>query len=458
MAYLRRGRGPRTRGGVQRGRISDNVLFGYGRSDGNMFSCLRGLSQDGGDQTSSDSDEAKSDKSESLFQEVRTKKKRKLNSSSGGGSKFVMSDEEDIDYQTISTEEKLNLILSKVSLNERRFRQLEHMLDGVVSQEKHISKLNTVVSSHEDRIRLLEYKSIDIEARSRRNNLLFYGLREVRGEDCKNIISQFVSDRFEIVISENAINKSHRVGRYSINKTRPIIVAFQDYSQVERIIKSAHMLRDSQFSVSRDYPLEITRARRTLWPDYKQYKTSNPSAKVAIVYPAKLLVNGNVVQDLFPEWDTLLSGSRIDLRHPSQQSQTSKTGFKSVTTGALQSTPRIGNEITQVKTSHVERMEFNNQNDNTQDFEVQTDVQKVGESKTQERRAHLDGPGSGEEINIDDRQNKANFKAPDSSQRPMRQVQRPESQPRSRSRSTSRQRETKRQPESKISSHTVGTA
>ena len=39
-------------------------------------------------------------------------------------------------------------------------------------------------------------------------------------------------------------------------------------------------------------------------------------------------------------------------------------------------------------------MEFNNQNDNTQDLEVQTDVQKVGNSH--ERRARLDGPGSGE--------------------------------------------------------------
>ena len=41
-----------------------------------------------------------------------------------------------------------------------------------------------------------------------------------------------------------------------------------------------------------------------------------------------------------------------------------------VTIGALQSTPRISNETTKVKTSHVERMEFNNQNDNTQNLEV----------------------------------------------------------------------------------------
>ena len=46
-------------------------------------------------------------------------------------------------------------------------------------------------------------------------------------------------------------------------------------------------------------------------------------------------------------------------------------------------------------------------------------MQKVGEAKTQERRARLDGPCSGEEINIGDRQNKADIKAPDPSQRPV---------------------------------------
>ena len=34
-----------------------------------------------------------------------------------------------------------------------------------------------------DQLKLLQYKSIDIEARSRRNNLLFRGIPEVNGED-----------------------------------------------------------------------------------------------------------------------------------------------------------------------------------------------------------------------------------------------------------------------------------
>ena len=47
MANIWRGRGPRTRGWTQRGNLSSRGEARYARSDGNMFSCLRGINQDG---------------------------------------------------------------------------------------------------------------------------------------------------------------------------------------------------------------------------------------------------------------------------------------------------------------------------------------------------------------------------------------------------------------------------
>ena len=51
-----------------------------------------------------------------------------------------------------------------------------------------------MVRSYEDRIRLFEYMSINLEARSRLNNILFQGLRASRDEDCIDIVIQFVHD------------------------------------------------------------------------------------------------------------------------------------------------------------------------------------------------------------------------------------------------------------------------
>lgn len=224
-------------------------------------------------------------------------------------------------------------------MNDNRFRRVEKMLENLGDHHNRLTKIESVVRSYEDRIRLLEYKSIDLEARSRRNNIIFHGLKESRSENCNDIICQFVYDQFQISINDANITRAHRLGRFDPNKTRPVIVAFQEYSLTDRIIKQGHLLKDTLFSISRDYPIEITRARKTLWPEYKQIKGQNPYAKVAVVYPAKIIVNGHVVKDLFPEWDTLLRGSRIDLKHPSQSSYARKTGSTIEVTSALQSTP-----------------------------------------------------------------------------------------------------------------------
>ena len=85
-------------------------------------------------------------------------------------------------------------------------------------------------------------------------------------------------------------------------------------------MKEGHLLKETELSISRDYPLEITRARKTLLSEYKRAKTQNPLAKDSIAHPAKIVVDGVVTLDLFPEWDDIIYGSRIIIRHPSQES------------------------------------------------------------------------------------------------------------------------------------------
>ena len=211
-----------------------------------MFSCL--ASDDGQDgdtdnSASSDSEDLLADKFSSSYQEVRYKKKRKLNSSSGNKSKlepheFLESDDETVDYDSLTKDEKLNLIFSKVCVNEKRLKQYEQMLvDGAVKQKSRVDKVEKVVKSYEARIKLLEYKSIDLEARSHRNNLLFYRLAENRHENCSELIVQFIADNFGIDIERNAICRAHRVGRFKgLDRPRPIIVAFQEYTLTEREI------------------------------------------------------------------------------------------------------------------------------------------------------------------------------------------------------------------------------
>ena len=79
-------------------------------------------------------------------------------------------------------------------------------------------------------------------------------------------------------------------GRTSV-QTRPIIVNFRDYEDVEIILENAKKLKGTNFGINRDYPKEIVSARSKLWPEYKKAREENSKGDVYIGYPAKLIVN-----------------------------------------------------------------------------------------------------------------------------------------------------------------------
>ena len=54
-------------------------------------------------------------------------------------------------------------------------------------------------------------------------------------------------------------------------------------------------------------------------------------SKASLGYAAKLILDGQAFEDMFPEWDSILRGSRIDAAYPSQQN------FKSGRSKATQS-------------------------------------------------------------------------------------------------------------------------
>ena len=188
------------------------------------------------------------------------------------------------------------------------------------------------MSSYNDRLKLLEYKSIDIEARSRRNNLLFRGLPEVRDEDCRKTTRDFLESKLDMD-ELPGIERAHRLGKFNrLKGPRPIIVAFSFYRDTNDVISLARVLKGTTFSINRDYPLEITNARKILWPHFKEARNI-PYNRVTIGYPAKLIVNGVVTRDLFPDWDNILRGSRISAisDNDERQNVTVRPTYASVT-------------------------------------------------------------------------------------------------------------------------------
>ena len=154
-------------------------------------------------------------------------------------------------------------ILSKLTLNKGRVEQIQNKLDTILDLKQRVTSVKRVLQSNKGRLKLLEYRSADLEARSRRKNILFKGIPENRHEDCFEKVTELI--RRHLNISRDMyLEREHRLGRFDGPKSRPIIVAFIDFCDVEEIMDCASNLRGSELGVSRDYPKEISLACRAL--------------------------------------------------------------------------------------------------------------------------------------------------------------------------------------------------
>lgn len=174
--------------------------------------------------------------------------------------------------------------------------------------------ISSVVNQQSTLLKTLAYKSIDIEARSRRNNLLFRGIKETRFENCTYAVMDFLANILQIDTTGVVITRAHRLGAIKVGQTynRPIIVNFMNYNHVELIMSNARTLQNCPgYSIDRDMPKEINDARKRMWSQYKDTKIEHPQSKVKIVYPAKLMCGKRVIRDEFPDWHSVLNQSRI---------------------------------------------------------------------------------------------------------------------------------------------------
>ena len=157
----------------------------------------------------------------------------------------------------------------------------------------------------ESKLDIMACKYLDMEARSKRQNVIMHGVDEQADENCVDVFRKFVNDALGYK-EDVGIQRAHRVGKITIRasgdrKPRPLLATLDNATQIDNIFVSAkEKLSGTTFRASRDYPQDIRNARRELGTQLMQYRRDGHSAYIA--FPAKLIVNGQVVADKFPKW------------------------------------------------------------------------------------------------------------------------------------------------------------
>ena len=153
-----------------------------------------------------------------------------------------------------TSEEKLNFICEEVCLiregQDKISRGMLNFQQGFGYMNEKLCEVIEVTNTQSCALRTLAYKSIDLEARSRRNNLIFWGILENPGENCFQIIGDFIQHNMDLDSDRMYPARAHRLGPRKIgirDPRRPIIVNFRDFIDTDTIMNKAFMLKKHPF-------------------------------------------------------------------------------------------------------------------------------------------------------------------------------------------------------------------
>ena len=249
----------------------------------------------------------------------RGSKRKRVNTGSTGSAPGVSADA----FQGLGTDGKLtvffDMLCNMQSTQNKTSFEIKSINWNVASTREKADNVEKRVDIHERKLRMLSYKSFDLEARSRRNNLIFWGITERGNRQCDTLILSFMADEMRIDCAGMVIDRAHRLGPIRrpdnwgrSDQRRPIIVRFRDYRDVDHILDNAYKLRGSRFRADRDFPKEIVDARSRLNQCKEAQDARKKRSKMQVRYPAKLYINNRLVRDEFPDWFDLMKESRVE--------------------------------------------------------------------------------------------------------------------------------------------------
>ena len=170
------------------------------------------------------------------------------------------------------------------------------LTERVDNQDKMLSKLTKGVNELTKTCQLEKEHAIILESHSRRNNLIFYNIPEVRQESSatsESLVYNFMEQNLhmeEKETNEISIERAHRLGKVrEDNKPRPIIVKFSFHKDKERILAKGRTLAGTNFGLSQDFPREIVDIRKELIKVMKDARKNGQDTK--LVYD-KLYIDG----------------------------------------------------------------------------------------------------------------------------------------------------------------------
>ncbi|XP_065640541.1 uncharacterized protein LOC136073104 [Hydra vulgaris] len=191
---------------------------------------------------------------------------------------LIMSANLKIITDRLDTIEKDNNNKSKIKNIEKDLNEIKDSLS--FQENKTLENISHLKKYYDNQINTLYKKSIDLENRSRRNNLRIDGLKESPGEsweDCEKEVKKFFNNQLKIS-KEVVIERAHRIGQKKDNKPRTIVLKLLNFHDKNKILNSLTHLKGTGIYMNEDFAQETIEHRRKLWEEVKKLRSEGKYA------------------------------------------------------------------------------------------------------------------------------------------------------------------------------------
>ena len=171
-------------------------------------------------------------------------------------------------------------------------KDVKKTVDSLSGSLQRLSDENTRLN---DQNKSLQERLVKLECHQRRNNLIFEGIKEEKGETSEKC-EQKVLDALSSIPGlpqDIKISRCHRVGSFQSDRTRQIVCHIHWYKIKTKILKGKKHLPDGIY-VQEDFPVEIVERRKVLRPILKAALQHDDYKDNAYLSVDKLIINKKI--------------------------------------------------------------------------------------------------------------------------------------------------------------------
>lgn len=152
------------------------------------------------------------------------------------------------------------------------------------------------IRANEERFSILEAENIELrkkiqylEKKSRKNNIVVYGVEHSGETDLQECVLSCLNQKLGTNFEDRDINDIFKLGRDREDSRRPVLVEFISTLSKRKLFGSVGRLKGTGVTVVHDLPLEERRERATLRRHLREARLKNLSATIR---NGALIVNG----------------------------------------------------------------------------------------------------------------------------------------------------------------------